>query len=162
MSHRSRIQDVKEKVIKEFVHRGYVVQLYESHSSNSVYIKLDYGLCNTIRISDHEGYGYLKYKFNVILNLKDAYRTKDRYGVRFFYGDNMMRALFHQISKVHNEKMLKYGCSREKYIAAMEEMRDRNKDSKGFWQYSQLIQDIPEAVWQKKMLRQEQKERGFK
>ena len=41
--------------------KGFIVQRYDSVTTNSIYLKLDYGMCNSIRISDHKGKKHLSY-----------------------------------------------------------------------------------------------------
>jgi hypothetical protein len=47
------ISAIADAVIKELTAAGFVIQRYDAFSTNSIYLKLDYGLCNSIRISDH-------------------------------------------------------------------------------------------------------------
>ena len=47
------IQRLKGKVI---IHR------YDSISTNSIYLKFDYGVACSLRISDHNGYKHLDYQ----------------------------------------------------------------------------------------------------
>ena len=47
---------------------GFVVCIYNAISTNSIYLKLDYGVCCGIRIADHKGKKKYHYRFNVIKN----------------------------------------------------------------------------------------------
>lgn len=47
-----------------------IIHRYDAFSTNSVYLKFDYGVANSLRISDHAGYGYLSYRYNITLGLK--------------------------------------------------------------------------------------------
>ena len=62
-----RLNDIANDIIKTLKSIGFVIQRYDAYSTNSIYLKLDYGVCNSIRISDHTGKKYLKYRYNVIL-----------------------------------------------------------------------------------------------
>lgn len=37
----------------------------DAFSTKSIYLKLDYGACGSVRISDHPGYGHLNYRWNI-------------------------------------------------------------------------------------------------
>ena len=56
---------IAEYVIEELLKHGFVIHRYDAHSTCSIYLKLDYGACNSIRISDHDGYEHLSYKYNI-------------------------------------------------------------------------------------------------
>lgn len=59
-------EKVTNYLIKEFKKEGIIIQKYQSKTSLSVYLKLDYGVLNSIRISDHKGEKYLNYRYNVL------------------------------------------------------------------------------------------------
>lgn len=65
---------------------GFIVHRYDAYTTNSIYLKLDYGACNSIRISDHPGKKYLKYKYNVILNYNNPHWEKDKDFWRYYCG----------------------------------------------------------------------------
>lgn len=46
-----------------------LIHRYDAYSTNSVYLKFDYGVANSLRIADHAGKEYLSYRFNIILTL---------------------------------------------------------------------------------------------
>ena len=48
-----------------------VIHRYDAYSTNSVYLKFDYGVGNSLRISDHKGKKHLAYRFNIILDLRE-------------------------------------------------------------------------------------------
>lgn len=68
------ILDKHGKAINNFVQemfsQGITVQFYRAITTNSFYIKLDYGLLNSVRFSDHDGKKHLKYRYNVRLTDK--------------------------------------------------------------------------------------------
>lgn len=49
-----------------------LIHRYDAYSTNSVYLKFDYGVANSLRIADHAGKEYLSYRFNIILTLTEA------------------------------------------------------------------------------------------
>ena len=48
-----------------------LIHRYDAYSTNSVYLKFDYGVANSLRIADHAGKEYLSYRFNIILTLTE-------------------------------------------------------------------------------------------
>ena len=61
----------------QLIREGFVVQRYDSCTSDSIYLKLDYGVCNSIRISDHQGKKHLKYRYNIGPFVKEYCNEKD-------------------------------------------------------------------------------------
>ena len=54
-----------DSLSERFLAEGFTVHRYDAYSTSSVYLKLDCGMCNSIRISDHRGkkrYGEAKYE----------------------------------------------------------------------------------------------------
>ena len=52
-------------LVKRLKEKGFNVMGYKSKTSESYYLKLDRGVCNSIRISDHKGKKHLKYRYNI-------------------------------------------------------------------------------------------------
>ena len=57
------IRDLATEVAQKLVEAGFVVHRYNAYSTQSVYLKLDYGVANSIRISDHKGKEKLSYRY---------------------------------------------------------------------------------------------------
>ncbi|MBM7715323.1 hypothetical protein JOC94_002310 [Bacillus thermophilus] len=49
------LQETADYIIARLKKKGIVIQRYDSYSTNSIYLKLDYGVSNSVRISDHKG-----------------------------------------------------------------------------------------------------------
>lgn len=119
------------------------IQYYEATSTNSLYIKLDYGMLKTIRISDHDGKAYLKYTYNVLLNNEEleqkGHFTKDK---RMFLNlDNDSLNLL--VDKVLNHRERRYNEYKGRFHAynsiketlKLEGQKSENK----FWENSIVI-----------------------
>lgn len=76
------IKRVARTLTHFFQSKGIRIMRYDAYSTNSVYLKLDYGELWSIRISDHKGYKHLHYRFNVIR----GYRGPRYDGKREYYG----------------------------------------------------------------------------
>ncbi len=95
---------VANKVIKELKHKGFQINQYYAKTTRSIYLKIDYGVCGGIRISDHRGKKKYRYKFNLIEQYKGPKQINDRGYIRMFYDYNNTEKL---ISDIQNEKKLK-------------------------------------------------------
>ena len=59
--------DVAAAVIKRLIGKV-VIHRLDAYSTNSIYLKFDYGIVNSLRISDHEGKKHLSYRYNILLD----------------------------------------------------------------------------------------------
>lgn len=72
---RRRIIEAADFVIEYMGKAGVIVQHYEAMSTLSVYLKFDYGLCHSMRISDHRGKDNLTYKYNLRTDVEAYYQN---------------------------------------------------------------------------------------
>lgn len=123
-------------LIEELKKRNVVIQRYDSFSSKSIYLKLDFGVAGTIRISDHAGKEHLKYRFNLLSNLKNRRHRKQTN--QHFFPTKQINSMLFTILKERDERIERYG--REAYINYMYKNWTQNKDnSKGFWSMAKLV-----------------------
>lgn len=111
----------------------FIIHRYNSYSSNSIYLKVDFGLAGSIRISDHAGKGYLNYTFNVGTDIKEYREEQGKYGVRYFIPENRLELLLPLVNKIYKSKITKYG--KHWYNNKKEECEKKNirELGKGFW-----------------------------
>lgn len=101
---------------------GFVVHRYNATSTRSVYLKLDYGACGSIRISDHEGSRHLKYRWNV-----GTWIQKERHGAgRSYYPCKLVERMVEAICSLREKRVtdddyawrVRYGKQSEKKKAS--------------------------------------------
>ena len=63
-------KQVANILVNELKNLDFIVHRHNSVTTNSIYLKLDYGVCCGIRISNHNGKKKYHYKFNVIEGYK--------------------------------------------------------------------------------------------
>ena len=114
---------------------GVHIMRYDAVTTNSIYLKLDYGVLYSLRISDHPGKRHLGYRYNV---------TKGYDGPR--YGDSKytwQREYYSTKSDDLNDLCLRILAMREAkilkdgpylYEKEMEYRQEMNRSAKGFWQ----------------------------
>jgi len=130
-------KDIALKLQNRLTAEGFVIQRYDAYSTNSIYLKLDYGMCNSIRISDHAGKKHLNYMFNLGKHITAISHDKQDF-TRYYYPLDKMDELVRHILKHRQGKMQHYGAS---YYEAMEEMRMKNQNNTGFWSKAYLVND---------------------
>lgn len=60
-----KLKEIAKYMQTKLLEQGFIIHRYDAYSTNSIYLKLDYGACHSIRISDHGGKKHLSYKYNV-------------------------------------------------------------------------------------------------
>lgn len=101
--------EVSNKIIKSLTNKGFKISKYYSKTTKSVYIKLDFGVCGGIRISDHRGKKKYHYKFNVIKGYKGPKQLNDAGYTRLFYNYYNTEELINDIQNEKQAKINKYG-----------------------------------------------------
>jgi hypothetical protein len=126
-----------EALQNKLLQNGFVVHRYDAISTNSIYLKLDYGAANSIRISDHRGKHHLQYRYNVGTQIKKYRADKSGQYPRFYYPMNQMNVLLKHILESREQKIRKYG--KGEYNAKCLQYKSTSQDSPGFWQDARLI-----------------------
>lgn len=118
---------------------------YDSKSTESIYLKFDYGLAGSLRISAHEGYENLKYTFNLIKGLlnpyKESIRENNNLIHRYYYPDAYVLNLAQDIIRYKQYRIDKYGKikyknimeHKAKYTAQKMNQPEKQKNRKSFW-----------------------------
>lgn len=108
---------VSNKVIHILINKGFKINRYYARTTRSIYLKLDYGVCGAIRISDHVGKKKYKYKFNLIRNYNGPKEVKDDGCYRKYYSYKHTNELIADIEKEKMVKIQKYGLKNyEEYM----------------------------------------------
>ena len=108
---------VSNKLIKNLKEKGFQIQKYYARTTRSIYLKLDYGVCCGIRISDHNGKKKYKYKFNLIKQYNGPKKIIDRGYTRLFYKYNNTNELIKDVQNEKKAKINKYGLyNYQKYM----------------------------------------------
>lgn len=100
---------ISNKVINILKNKGFKINRYYARTTKSIYLKLDYGVCGAIRISDHVGKRKYRYKFNLIKGYKGPKEIIDRGFSRRYYSYNNTEELITDIEKEKKDKIQKYG-----------------------------------------------------
>lgn len=136
---KAQINNLEKFVVNELKKNGFAVQLYHSYTSNSVYIKVDYGVCNTIRISDHEGYKNLSYRYNLRTDC-GRYRTdRSKPYPQYIFPSFEKKKMIDWIISSRARKIENLGL--RGYEQEMKSYRHLNYGKSGFWEKAKLLFD---------------------
>ena len=101
--------EVTNILVSKLLDMGFIVHRYNSHSTSSIYLKLDYGLSCGIRIADHPGKKKYSYRFNVIKDyVGNKVILKDGLICRF-YDFNELDSVLNAVQQEKQQKLNKYG-----------------------------------------------------
>lgn len=133
------LNDIADAVIEKL--RGKVIiHRYDSFSTNSIYLKFDYGVARSLRISDHDGKRHLKYHFNILESMgnKSSKETHTRQGFEMvFYSPAMINACCRDILAAKADRVARY----RDYDAIIERAKAEATPDKGFWHAARLISE---------------------
>lgn len=132
-----QIKNTAGYLVNRLKERGFVVQRYDSFTSNSIYLKLDYGVCNSIRISDHKGKPHLSYRYNILTCCPERIATTDQKGnIKLYFPIKERDVLLTKIAFDREEKMARFG---QNYQNIMHRNREKGSKKKGFWQKAKVV-----------------------
>lgn len=122
--------EVTNILVSKLLDMGFIVHRYNSHSTSSIYLKLDYGLSCGIRIADHPGKKKYSYRFNVIKDyVGNKVILKDSLICRF-YDFNELDSVLNAVQQEKQQKLNKYGL--KNYQRYMEKEKNENELFKRF------------------------------
>lgn len=108
---RNKEIEVSNNLIEHLKEKGFKIHRYYAKTTRSIYLKLDYGVCCGIRISDHNGKKKYKYKFNLIKQYKGPKEINDKGYIRLFYDYNNTKELLDDVENEKESKINKYGLN---------------------------------------------------
>ena len=120
-------KELVDKLKKE----GFTIQYYHARSTNSVYLKLDYGLAHSVRISDHKGKKHLKYRYNFAITTNRINKVPTKNGWRYFSPFHKVDDMVEIIKEERDRKIEVMG--KEKYEENMLLEYVMNNGTPGFW-----------------------------
>lgn len=117
-------KQIAKVLIEELLKLGFVVHRYNAVTTNSIYLKLDFGVCCGIRIADHNGKKKYHYRFNVVKDYNGDKIIYFKNLISFFYTFEELPQLLEEIQKERQLKQQRYGISN--YKSYMEKEKINN------------------------------------
>lgn len=124
----SRIDEIAAYVIDQL--RGEVIiHRYDAYTTNSIYLKFDYGAANSLRISDHRGKKHLAYRFNINVDIDKPFSQKNRSYLQEFFPPTMVNNVIKKILENKAERQKRY----KDYDEVVESCKEKAMHERGFW-----------------------------
>lgn len=131
------LDQIAESVIQKL--RGKVIiHRYDSVSTNSIYLKFDYGVACSLRISDHNGYKHLDYRYNILKSMENCpCKTESIHHShkKMFYSPKMISACCKDILAEKRTREARY----RSYQAVVLKAKQEATKDKGFWHGAKLV-----------------------
>lgn len=134
-----QIMEAAANICYDLKNAGFIIQRANARTSNSVYLKLDYGVGNSIRISDHNSRNERrKYKYSVGTHIKkfDVRIVSDQRECRNYPISEVDRVVKDAI-RFKRERISKIGT--KAYEEAMMEKVKEGKGKNAFWKVANLV-----------------------
>ena len=126
--------DIVNILVPKLLDMNFIVHRYNSHSTSSIYLKLDYGVCCGIRIADHPGKKKYHYRFNVFKDYKGDKVIKRGNLISYFFTFEEIPQLLEKIKIERDIKIEKYGIDNYK------EYMDKNlKENDLFTRFKMVV-----------------------
>ena len=136
MSNGKKYAAIADELVNTLKGEGFVIQRYNAYSTASIYLKLDYGLAYSVRISDHPGKKHLKYTYNLINGYSGKRMIKEGKVWRRYYNFNQVDEL---VKEIINNRAWVISRYHPDYAADMEKARVENQNKPGFWRDAVLV-----------------------
>ena len=139
------INDIADELQNRFLDENFIVQRYDAYTTRSIYIKLDYGVAHTIRVSDHKGYDRLSYRYNIRTDIKKSYHENDSKGfIRYYITPDDIDKFIKSVIDSRNKKINKIG--EVGYSLEVQKRYLSNSQNFGFWTKCRQIRRKPNGV----------------
>lgn len=129
------LKELADEICTRLLKEGFIIYRYDAYSTNSVYLKLDFGVSHSIRISDHKGKNHLHYRYNIGSHITKDKTEKAKY-IRYYYPTANIDHMISKIVLERKEKIQKYG---KRYETFMIENRKAHAKDKGFWREARRV-----------------------
>ena len=105
----SDTKNIALSIQSELKNRGYAVHRFDDYLNRTIILKVDYGLLDTIRISEKADSLNFPYKYNVRMDLKRERVVSEDSKVRYYFPYENHSKLFDTIDFYYSECKSKYG-----------------------------------------------------
>ena len=110
------LDQIAKELINKLDAKGFVIHRYDACTSNSIYLRLDYGVCRGVRISDHPSRKKCKMRYNVVTNEPTGCRL-DEFIKRYYFDVTQLDELVELIVQDKFELIETWGTLKyQKYL----------------------------------------------
>lgn len=124
--------EIADEIQERLLDLGFTVHRLNAFTTNSVYLKVDCGVCHSIRVSDHMGKNHLKYRYNIGPFVRKFRSVHDMHRRYYFTVDEVDRLVnFVEYDRVRQIDVLGGSEAYRKQVRLFRERGEAMTD--GFW-----------------------------
>ena len=126
-----------DEIAQALIAEGFTVHRYDSASTESIYLRLDWGACNSVRVSGHAGHIHARCRYNIGPYIGTAIETEERYP-RFYWPESDVAAL---VAKCVSDRDARIGwCGANGYRNIVRrKKREAKHAERGFWTLARKV-----------------------
>lgn len=129
---KSDMKALADEIQEKLLDMGFTVHRLDAFTTNSVYLKVDCGVCHSIRVSDHRGKKHLKFRYNIGTFVKKFRSVNDMYRRYYFTVDEVDRLV--KFVKYDRVRAIDVMGGRKAYKEQVKRFRERGEAmTEGFW-----------------------------
>lgn len=127
---------VADYIVKTLKSYGVVIQRYDALTTDSIYLKFDFGVANSMRIGNHRGKPY-PYRFMIRTDKKNHQVVQNKKYASYVYSYDKTNTCLRQVLADRQKKIDRYGL--KNYTKIMDKNKGKIGQEKGFWSSSKLV-----------------------
>lgn len=125
-------REIADEIQEKLLDRGFTIHRLDAYTTSSVYLKVDCGLCHSIRIGDHCGKKHLKYRYNIGPWIRKFRPDRDPHQ-RWYFPVSEVDRMVRFIEYDRGSRIIELG-GKHRYDEEMERMREKgSRMRRGFW-----------------------------
>lgn len=130
------LRQLADDIASTLIDHGFKVHRYDAKNSDSIYLKVDYGACGSIRISDHADRGKYLYRWNIGPHIEPKSKPSGKRDRNFYAASDWVRMVQHIVADRERRQRKFDGFA---YEVFKEKRRQEAKSaSHGFWKYARV------------------------
>lgn len=128
----SDMKAIADEIQGKLLDMGFTVHRLDAYTTNSVYLKVDCGVCHSIRVSDHRGKRHLKFRYNIGTFVKRFRSVNDMHRRYYFTVDEVDRLV--KFVRYDRARAIDVLGGRKAYEERVRRFRERGEAmTEGFW-----------------------------
>lgn len=139
-----RIAGAEKLLIEKLLQNDFKVMIYDSRTTNSIYIKVDFGILDTIRISDHDVPKHKRAcEYNIVPDICSYPQVRMQDGKKVLYAtDDDIGVTMITTMLLSKRRKIRRMYGKTKYLEHIYERRQSMQGHDGFWEHAMEITDI--------------------
>ena len=139
-----RIANIEQLMVEKLLQNGFKVMIYYSRTTRSIYIKVDFGILDTIRISDHDVPKHKRAcEYNIVPDIYSYPQVRMQDGKKFVYAtDDDIGVTTITTMLLSKRRKIRRMYGKTKYLEHIYDRRQSMQGHDGFWEHAVEITNI--------------------